>query len=150
MAWLVVLDSGPLGSASKPLGKPDGDESRVRLNRLVENGARIIIPEIADYEVRRELLRVGNPKAVARMNQLRITFLYDPITTAVMEKAAEFWAASRRRGRPTSHPQSLDGDVILAAHATLLAGPGDKVTVATSNVGHLARFVDARDWTTIV
>jgi hypothetical protein len=28
--------------------------------------------------------------------------------------------------------------------------PSDVVTVATINVGHLARFVDARDWRAIV
>ena len=39
-------------------------------------------------------------------------------------------------------PRSLE-DALQAA------GPGDVVTVATDNVGHLARFVDARPWETI-
>ena len=67
-----------------------------------------------------------------------------------MLRAAELWADTRRAGRPTAAPDALDGDCILAALALLTAGPGDVVTVATDNVGHLARFVDARPWDQIV
>ena len=43
---------------------------------------------------------------------------------------------------------ALDGDCILAAQASLLGGPGDLVTIATTNPRHLVRFpgTDARDW----
>jgi hypothetical protein len=43
----------------------------------------------------------------------------------------------------------LDADVILAACATTIGQTGDLVIVATTNVGHLARYCDARDWTAI-
>ena len=63
-------------------------------------------------------------------------------------KAAEFWAAARKAGTPTAGPQELDGDVILAAQAVTL---GDaSFVVATSNVGHLARFVPAELWQNII
>ena len=39
--------------------------------------------------------------------------------------------------------------MILAAQALLVAEDGFEVIVATRNVGHLGRFVDARDWETI-
>ena len=58
-----------------------------------------------------------------------------------MLRAAELWAQARQQGYPTADPQALDGDVILAAQALTLHG-----IVATDNVGHLARFVDARPW----
>lgn len=61
-------------------------------------------------------------------------------------KAAQLWAEARRRGRPTADPKALDGDVILAAQATLVAEEGNEVIVATTNVGHLSQFVDAREW----
>jgi hypothetical protein len=31
----------------------------------------------------------------------------------------------------------------------MLSQPGDQVIVATGNVGHLARYCDARVWTTV-
>ena len=60
-------------------------------------------------------------------------------------------APLRKLGRPTAHPHALDADAILAAQASLCGGPGDEVIVATTNVGHLARFpgIDARPWDTI-
>ncbi len=39
--------------------------------------------------------------------------------------------------------------MILAAQALLVAEDGFEVIVAPRNVGHLGRFVDARDWETI-
>jgi hypothetical protein len=43
----------------------------------------------------------------------------------------------------------LDRDCILAAQAELAAGLGDSVTVASDNVDHLSRFIDAQLWETI-
>jgi hypothetical protein len=61
-----------------------------------------------------------------------------------MRKAAELWAQVRQQGRPTADPKELDGDVILAAQTLLLGTPD--VVVATTNVGHLARYVNAKHW----
>ncbi len=85
---------------------------------------------------------------IRRLDQLKAAITYRPITTEVMLKAAELWAEARRRGRPTADPKVLDGDVILAAQATLVAveGKGNEVIVATTNVGHLSQFVDACKW----
>ena len=47
---------------------------------------------------------------------------------------------------PTAHPKELDGDVILAAQGLLVGEGGEEVVIATTNVGHLSRFVDAREW----
>ena len=41
---------------------------------------------------------------------------------------------------------ALDGDVILAAQAILEVNAGNEVVIATTNVGHLSQFVDAREW----
>ncbi|HLH22492.1 MAG TPA: hypothetical protein VK066_08205 [Chloroflexota bacterium] len=66
---------------------------------------------------------------------------YLPLTTATMQRAAELWAAARRRGMPTADPKELDGDVILAAQALQVGG-----AIVTENVGHLAQFVEAKSW----
>jgi hypothetical protein len=109
-------------------------------------GDHVLIPEIADYEVRRELLRPRNLASLTRLDDFKRRLGYLAITTEAMLQAAAFWAEARRQGRPTADVHALDGDVILAAQASLLARDGDEVIIATTNVGHLARFVDARLW----
>jgi predicted nucleic acid-binding protein len=152
MARIVMLDSGPLGLASNARGRPNVDACRAWIRSLAANRARIVVPEIADYEVRRELLRVGATAGIRRLDQLEANLVYDPITTPAMHLAAELWAAVRRGGTPTAHPHALDGDCILAAQALLIQGPGDMVIIATSNVGHLSLFAGYRAelWTNIV
>jgi predicted nucleic acid-binding protein len=137
----IILDAGPLAKISHP--RPNRDIADWFAARLRE-GSEIIIPEIADYEVRRELLRAGKTKGIDRLNQLKMQLTYLPLDTAMILKAAEFWALARNQGRPTADPSELDCDVILAAQAERV-----DAIVATENVGHLSLFVDARDWRTI-
>ena len=59
------------------------------------------------------------------------------------------WAESRQAKLPTADPKELDGDVILAAQGLLVGEGGEEVVIATTNVGHLSRFVDAREWQNI-
>jgi hypothetical protein len=111
----------------------------------------VIVPEVADYEVRRELTRVGAFPSLHRLYQLvamgRLS--YAPVTTADWRQAAVLWADARARGVPTASQDALDADVILAACATTFGQPGDRVIIATTNVGHLASYCDARLWTSI-
>ena len=142
MIRAVVLDTGPLARISHPRANP---EIVAWLEGLLESGIRVILPEIADYEVRRELLRAGKTVGVARLDQLKQALEYLPINTRVMLRAAELWAEVRRRGQPTADPKELDGDVILAAQAEQAGAP-----VVTENVGHLSRLVEAKKWNEIV
>ena len=138
MSRPVMLDTTPLGK----LVNPNADrEIADWYARLAQAKIRIIIPEIADYELRRELLRIRSVRALQRLDQLEAVHSYAPITTGVMRQAARWWAQARNRGRPTADPKELDGDVILAAQA-LEAG----AIVATENVGHLSFFVEAKHW----
>ncbi|WP_338076332.1 nuclease [Chlorogloeopsis fritschii] len=114
---------------------------------MISGDHRIIVPEIADYEVRRELLRANRVKGIARLDTL-IEFLeYLPITTATMRQAAIFWAQARQQGKPTADDKAIDGDMILAAQAVTLCV--SNVVIATTNVGHLSRFVPADLWQNI-
>jgi predicted nucleic acid-binding protein len=147
MSRIVLLDSEPLGMVTTPKAKsPVYQECKVWFNSLEPKGYMVMLPEIADYEVRRELLRANKLSGIQRLDQLKATLTYLPITTEVMLKAAEFWAKARRRARPTADPKALDGDVILAAQAALVADEGHEVILATTNVEHLSQFVDAREW----
>jgi len=130
---------------SNPSATPANLECYNRMESLLMSGYQIIVPEIADYEVRRELLRAGKTHGLARLDLLKNTLDYLPLTTNVMLKAAELWAQARNQGTPTADAKALDCDVILAAQA--LAENG---IVATENVGHLSLFVEAKDWRDIL
>lgn len=141
---IVILDSGPVGLLAKRGGNPAVDECNIWLDGLLDQEKRIILPEIVDFEVRRELIRLRAISSIARLDKLASVVEYLPLTTAAMRKAAELWAEARQRGLPTADPKELDGDVILAAQA-LMHGEAD-VVVATTNAGHLSRFVAAQSW----
>ncbi|MEG4058170.1 MULTISPECIES: nucleic acid-binding protein [unclassified Microcoleus] len=147
MSRIVFLDSGPLGIVTNPKAtSPLYQEGKLWLQSLPLKGYIVILPEIADYEVRRELIRAGKAAGIRRLDELKSQLPYRHLTTEVMLLVAQLWADSRRRGRPTAEPNALDGDVILAAQAILEASEGDEVVIATTNVGHLSQFVDAREW----
>lgn len=109
----------------------------------------MLISEVADYEVRRELVRAGKTLSVARLDALQTEFVYLPINTATMRKAAALWAQTRNMGIPTASNLRLDADAIIAAQAALLIADGETVIIATSNTKHLAHLVPAADWQTI-
>jgi predicted nucleic acid-binding protein len=137
-AGIVMLDATPLGKLAHPRPNP---VIFLWLQRLVQSGAMIIVPEIADFEVRRNLLLANLTRSVHRLDAMHTELTYQPITTAAMLRASALWADARRQGRPTADPKELDADVILAAQA-LEAG----AVIATENVGHLGRYVTAKHW----
>jgi predicted nucleic acid-binding protein len=106
-----------------------------------------VIPEIADYEVRRELLRARRTAGVERLDAVAGLLEYLPITTAAMRQAAAFWAMARQHGQPTASDKTIDGDMILAAQGVTLGSIS--FVIATTNVDHLSRFVSAKLWQAI-
>ena len=107
----------------------------------------IYIPEVADYEARRGLLHLAlrsgreTTRSLLHLDRLAELFIYLPLNTSMMRRAARLWAEVRRVGLPTAPPDSLDGDVILAAQALEVSG-----VVVTENVDHLKRMVPAYRW----
>ena len=105
----------------------------------------IALPEIVGVEAQRKLLRIRSIRALSRLDRLGETLGYLPLTTPIVRRAAHLWAESRASGLPTAPPYAIDADVLLAATALEL-DPKFRVVVATTNVRHLSRFVDARRW----
>jgi predicted nucleic acid-binding protein len=124
---VVILDSGPLGMLCNTRVSRLTLGCNQWLNDLLVAANRVAIPEIADYEVRREMLRMQRAKNLARLDRLTLQLDYWPLHTAAMRKAAEFWALARQQA---------------------VSGENDYV-VATTNVGHLSRFVAAELWQNI-
>jgi len=143
-----VLDTGPLG-----LPAHDRPAQRLPIQqwliREMSNGATIYLSEVADYEVRREVIRLidaGQLPAsrlarLARLDQLGTLFTWLPVSTAIWKRAAQLWADSRRQGKPTADAAALDADVLIAAQAL-----EQKATVVTSNPTHLQHLVAIRSW----
>ncbi|MEH1887226.1 MULTISPECIES: nuclease [unclassified Nostoc] len=121
MSQVILLDSGPLGLVTNPKLSDESLACTQWLQLLVSSGSRVIIPEIADYEVRRELLRANKVKGIARLDELSQLLEYLPITTTAMRQAALFWAQARQQGQPTSGDKTIDGDIILVAQAVTLS-----------------------------
>ncbi len=151
MNKIVLLDTGPLGIVTNPKASTETKFGSLWLESLLEQKVEIIIPEITDYELRRELLRGKKLKGLKRLDELKEILTYLPIDTATMLKAAEFWSQARQMGNPTASDKALDGDMILAAQAFafLMQNGNNQVIVATTNVKHLSLFVDAREWKSI-
>jgi predicted nucleic acid-binding protein len=146
MSMVILLDAGPLGLITNPRASQEARECNQWLELLALKEIQVKIPEIADYEVRRELLRADKFKGIERLNDLQRYLDYVPLTTQTMLKAAQFWAQVRKQGMPTADDKALDGDVILAAQAILIQDEGHKVIIATTNVGHLSRLAQAKTW----
>jgi predicted nucleic acid-binding protein len=148
MIQTVVLDTGPLGLLAYSRANPTSEACNAWMSSLLSAGATFIIPEIADYELRRELLRMQQTKGVLKLESLKTVhgFQYLPINTRHMRTAAALWAEARRAGRPTSDAKAIDGDVILAAQALSLMDGDHRVITASTNAVHLSRFVPTAEW----
>jgi len=145
----ILLDSAPLSALAKPARNAELIAITAWTLDCLTAGHHIYIPEIIDYELRRELLRAGKSTSLTLLDGLKNRFRYLPLTTETMLHAATLWARSRQSGKPTGDPAKLDIDVILAAQALTLAVPTADLIVATSNPAHLSRFVPADLWSNI-
>ena len=141
---LILLDSGPLGI----LTNPNVTQKTVHANRWFADhlaaGNRFFVPEITDYETRREFILIGSHASIVLLDNLIAHNTFLPLSTNVMHLAANLWALARQMGLQTAPNHSIDIDVILAAQAISLNDPS--VVIATKNVNHLGRFAPAEDW----
>ena len=133
----LILDTGVLGFIVHPRKYA---EVRHWLRGIVARH-EILISEVCDYELRRELLRIGAPKSIARLDELARELRYIPVTTATWRSAARLWAVARRAGRPTADAAGLDGDVLLAAQAR-----AEDATIVTTNPKHFENVARASRW----
>lgn len=150
MSLLVILDAGPLGLVTNPRESRESRACKQWLQGILTAGARVVVSAVSDYEVRRELIRAGRHKGIQRLDQLVRQLGTIEVDQSIWRRAAELWAQARAQGVPTAHAKALDADVILAAQAMNAAETeGWDVAIATTNVGHLARFVRAETWSAI-
>src|SRR5207302_8521664 len=149
---IIVLDTFPTTSVAKRPGRTPSrsDQCHEWIEKCEDAGHTILVPAISYYEALREFER---RQATSQIGRLRAFCLlptcFIPLTTAHLETAAQLWRHARRGGRPTAANAELDGDVILAAQALSLGVAAPDLTIATTNVSHLAHFVPCDDWANI-
>ena len=144
---IILLDASPLGLLASSKASPGSRECNAWLRQLLDARYLVVVPEIADYEVRRELLRSRMSRGLLNLDALGRRLTFAPINTPVMRLAAEYWATARQCGMPTAGDRALDADMNLVAQASLLEEAWQQdVVIATTNVRHLARFAKARHW----
>jgi predicted nucleic acid-binding protein len=118
---IIALDTGIIGMVTNPKSSPESFACTSWLKAKLAAEDAIFLPEICDYEIRRELIRANKVAGLSRLDALKKSLNYLPITTEAMLKAAEFWATARRKGKPTAPDLSLDGDMILTGQILVLA-----------------------------
>jgi hypothetical protein len=156
MPSIIILDTGPLSNAVVAPVKPNSEHSPSQLCRTwmldcEGAGALLLVPAICYYEVLRELERRHAAVQIARLR----AFVFGtpdrfiPLATEHLEAAARLWGAARNEGAPGASCEALDADVMLCAQSLALGLPPSAYVVATTNVGHLSRFVPCAEWTNI-
>jgi len=147
---VVLLDSAPLGLLTDPKSTRAAVACRAWAHGLKAAGHRVVVPEIIDYELRRELIRAGKVVGVAALNAVAVQFEYLSLDTRTMLRAADLWAQARQTGRPTAGNKNIDIDIdmILVAQAETLQLPD--TVIATDNLRHLRHFFSAELWTNIL
>ncbi len=143
---IMLLDSGPLGLATNPNNSAEAAACRNWLEAMLASEHSVVLPEIVDYEIRRELLRGEKWTGLKKLDDLHEVAEYLALDTETMFQAAELWAQARQRGMPTADKAALDIDVILAAQAMQCRKEGSFVIIATLNKKHLSQFVPAENW----
>ena len=129
---LFVLDAGMLSLLTNPTASAAALECHRWTRDLLRQGGRFAIPEIADYEVRRELLRTDRMRALRALDELKAVMFYLPLSTDALLRASEIWAAAKKFGRADlgvgvreGALDSLDDDARAAAG---LPAPGVALT----------------------
>ena len=150
---LILLDAGLVGllivEANGRNATRDEESQAFRAWYEATAGTthEFAITDLTRYEVLRGLLAVEASAKLRRLEELRQATIGVHVAPENWDLAADLWAKSRRQGKPTADPKSLDGDAILAAVAVFLSRSEETVIVATTNVRHLLNLgTDARDW----
>lgn len=137
----LLLDTGVVGQICHP--RKHQDVRRWFVAAVSQHD--FLISEVADYELRRELIRIRAAHSLARLDELSRELRYVPVTTATWRSVANLWAWLRRTGKATASEHGLDGDVLIAAQAI-----AEEAAVVTTNPRHFEPLVKALKWDDLV
>lgn len=76
---MLILDTGIVGIITNPKSSsPEVQNCKQWFKQSLNQGVSFILPEIADYEIRRELLRSNKSQGINRLNELKNIVIYLP------------------------------------------------------------------------
>jgi len=133
----LLLDTAVVGEICHPRKY---DDVRAWFARAAA-AHEMLLSEVADYELRRELLRIDSRRSLDRLDELTRELRYIPVTTATWRAAARLWALQRKAGRVTAAEGGLDGDVLTAAQAL-----AEDAVIVTPKTRHFDSMVRAVTW----
>lgn len=149
----IVLDTGPLGGLTSPVDSRLSNEYKAWYVSLEDVGCYFYVPQIADYEVRRNLHLEGMNTSIIMLDEFihAEADRYLRLTAEEIDLASQFWGQLRNAARGGSDEKALDGDVLIAAQARALeeSDPFTRVVVATGNVKHFRDIAFAELWSDI-
>ena len=104
MSRTVFLDAGPLGILTNPRRPPETVSALRWALSLVRAGHRLIVPAIADFEVRRELERAAKTAGLAALDAWNSAApdRYLPLSDSALRLGAKLWARARNAGTATA------------------------------------------------
>lgn len=149
---IVFLDTSVLGAIVNPNAKSERVKAiKAWAAQMESAGHQLIVPAIADYELRREFLRANKTASIAELDRFNtaVPDRYLLLEDAALKIAAAEWAKVRNQGTPTADPKALDADAVLAGQVLDQGLALTDYVVVTDNVGHLSLFMNAAEWQTI-
>lgn len=155
MSKTIFLDTGPLSILTNPRFPTLTQEAIQWSVNLMTAGHRLIVPAIADFELRRELERMGSVRSIMALDAFNaaVPDRYLPLTDYALKRAAKIWGQARNKGALPGDPKELNGDILITAQTLeyqAVNGLADSdIVIASVNVAHLALFVSADLWQNI-
>lgn len=109
----LVLDTGVLGQLCHPRKY---DDVRAWFASTVDT-YDFLLSEVADYELRRDLIRLGARRSLNRLDELGRELHYLPMSTPAWRSAAQLWAWVQRQPQNDLAAGGLDSHILIAAQA---------------------------------
>jgi toxin FitB len=110
MTGLIILDSAPLAFFCNPKNRNDYKKFS---NFVKSLNFSIGVPEIIDYELRRNLELENFQKSISLLSRFQQRRQFIWLESEDLIRAAELWAWCRKKGSPTTENKGIDIDVIL-------------------------------------
>ncbi|MGL5132214.1 MAG: hypothetical protein ACRC78_06775, partial [Planktothrix sp.] len=97
MSQVILLDSAPVGLITNPKAMPLAVQCQQWFLSFSQRGYQVILPEIIDYEIRRELLKANKLSGIRKLEELKSEIIYwlnsMNFYTVILKKSTDYWVS---------------------------------------------------------